>query len=167
MMKRSLAIISMGAMALGLLVSLAPKANAQVESLKFNCNYDSSSQQYSTVMEGSNSPLIVWTETLASDHPLGAYTPSNRCHAVSTRLTNLAKSIGINNLSEMSKLGYVNGEWVIYNSRYSIPIRDEVVFTLKPGNRMRSNTVLESFRYRVSPVGGPSLPESALNPIVE
>lgn len=164
-MNRFFKAFSLVAFATGITFSAAPQAKA--ESVEFECQYNERLNQYSTVMAGSNEPLIVWTETLGSDHHLGAYTPSRRCLAVSTRLTNLAKSVGINELSDLSDLGYVNGELVVFNSEYSTPIEDEVIFTLKPGNRYRADDVTERFRFRVAPVGGVSLPDAALIPIVE
>ena len=169
-MQRYLKTFALTALAGGLALGMMPQAKAEeMESLKFTCNYDSQTQQFSTMREGSDRPLIVWTETLSSDHPLGAYTPGNRCHAVSTRLTNLAKSIGPDRLGQMSQLGYVNGSWVIFNSEYRSPIRDEVVFTLKPENNYNSRQVLTQFRFNVVPIGGegPNLPDSVLQPIVE
>ncbi len=164
-MNRFFKAVSLVALAAGTVLSVASQAKA--ESVKFECQYNEQLNQYSTVMAGSEEALIVWTETLGSDHHLGAYTPGRRCLAVSTRLTNLAKSVGINDLSKLSDLGYVNGELVVFNSEYSTPIEDEVIFTLKPGNRYNAETVTDRFRFRVAPVGGVSLPDAALFPIVE
>lgn len=106
------------------------------------------------------SPLLVWTETLDSDHPDGAYMPEGRCEAVSARLTNLATSMGINDIQQLSKSGIVNHERVIFISESESPVAsaDEVIFTLKPTNRNDANEILKLFQVGVSGgIGGPDL----------
>lgn len=173
-MKNVFKTASLMALATGLCLSVAPQAKAQ--SIEFECQYDADSQLYSTAIAGTDNAVILWTETLGSDQPLGAYTPARRCNAVSTRLTNLSKSLGITDLAAFSELGYSNGEMVIFNSRHQGDLNatypadfgdDEVVFTLSPGNHLQSDALLERFQYRVAPVGGSDLPENALFPIVE
>lgn len=113
---------------------------------------------------GSAVPTIAWTVTLDSDHPLGDYTPESRCDAVSTRLTNLVASlggptIGLENLKRISGLGVVNYERVVFAS-YSplFASRDNVIFTLKPGNRRKAQLVLTQFEIGTSrSIGGPDL----------
>jgi hypothetical protein len=104
------------------------------------------------------SPLLIWTKTLASDHPDGAYMPEGRCEAVSARLTNLATSLGINNIQQLSKAGVVNHERVIFISESPMASTDEVIFTLKPDNRDDADRILQQFQVGVSGgIGGPDL----------
>ena len=115
------------------------------------------------------SPLLVWTQTLDSDHPDGAYMPKGRCESVSARLTNLATSMGINNIQELSNTGIVNHERVIFISESESPVAsaDEVIFTLKPDNRNDSNEILKQFQVGVSGgIGGPDL-DVTPGPIIE
>ncbi len=117
---------------------------------------------------GEFSPAVVWTTTLASDHPLGAYTPSGRCNAVSARLTNLASSLGIPSLMEMSDTGIVNHERVIFASERPVASRDSVVFTLKPSNRPNAWQILKQFQVGISGgIGGPELPPGVSPTIYE
>lgn len=97
-------------------------------------------------------PLLVWTKTLDSDHPQGAYMPAGRCEAVSARLTNLAASMGINNIQELSNAGVVNHERVIFISETesAYASEDEVIFTLKPANRGDAKEILQLFQVGVS-----------------
>jgi hypothetical protein len=112
-------------------------------------------------------PLLVWTVALASDHPEGIYLPQGRCEAVSTRLTNLASSMGITSIQELSKVGTVNHEQVIFLSESPMASPDEVVFTLKPDNRDDASEILKAFQVGVlGAVGGPDLIEVSL-PIYE
>ena len=121
--------------------------------------------QRSVVQEYS--PLLVWKTTLDSDHPQGAYMPEGRCEAVSARLTNLASSMGITDIQELSKTGVVNHERVIFISESPIASADEVIFTLKPANRGDSNEILKLFQVGVSGgIGGPEL-DITPRPIVE
>ena len=114
------------------------------------------------------SPAVVWTATLDSDHPLGAYTPSGRCNAVSARLTNLASSLGISDLQEMSHVGIVNHERVIFASERSAASRNNVVFTLKPSNRPNAWQILKQFQVGISGgIGGPDLPRGVSPTIYE
>ena len=169
-MSRTFKTLALTALAGGLALSMMPQVQAEeIESNLYSCAFNPETQQYMTMRAGSDQPLIVWTETLASRQPLGAYTPGNRCHAVSTRLSNLAKSIGLDQLSGESNLGYVNGSWVILNTSVPNQIRDEVVFTLKPENNFQAEQVLNQFRFNVAPVGGPgeNIPPSFLQPIFE
>lgn len=98
------------------------------------------------VIQVSSKPMIVWTATLSSDHPKGAYTPDRRCQSVSTRLTNLAYSLGMENFADISNIGVVNYEQVVYVSPDEEPSFDNVVFTLKPGNREKSEEVISQFK---------------------
>jgi hypothetical protein len=116
-----------------------------------------------TVVE-EYSPLLVWTETLDSDHPDGAYMPEGRCEAVSARLTNLAASMGVNDIQQLSHAGIVNHESVIFisesESEAESPVAsaDEVIFTLKPTNRDDADEILKLFQVGVSGgIGGPDL----------
>lgn len=103
-------------------------------------------------------PLLVWTATLDSDHPDGAYMPAGRCQAVSARLTNLASSMGINDIQQLSKAGVVNHERVIFMSESPVASADEVIFTLKPTNRDDAKQILQQFQVGVSGgIGGPDL----------
>lgn len=171
-MSRYLKTIALTALAGGLAFSIIPQAKAELpdpDGSFYSCAYDAGTQQYMTMRSGSDQPLIVWTETLASSHPLGAYTPRNRCQAVSTRLSNLAKSIGLDQLSGRSRLGYVNGSVVIFNSDYELPIPEEVVFTLKPTNNFQRDQVLNQFRFNAAPIGGEGeeISPNVLQPIFE
>ncbi|MDY7024039.1 MAG: COP23 domain-containing protein, partial [Cyanobacteriota bacterium] len=88
------------------------------------------------VVQVASEPLVIWRETLSSSDPQGSYTPERRAHAVSTRLTNLAESLGIETLEEMYQAGVVNNEIVIFASQEAGDANtDNVVFTLSPGNR--------------------------------
>ena len=104
------------------------------------------------------SPLLVWTKTLDSDHVKGAYMPEGRCEAVSARLTNLASSMGISNIQQLSKTGIVNYERVIFVSESPMASANKVIFTLKPTNRKNANKILQYFQVGVSGgIGGPDL----------
>jgi predicted acyltransferase len=104
------------------------------------------------------SPLLIWTATLGSDHPDGAYMPEGRCQAVSARLTNLAASMGITNIQQLSQAGIVNDEHVIFVSESPVAAADDVVFTLKPTNRDDASQILQQFQVGVSGgIGGPDL----------
>lgn len=98
------------------------------------------------VIQVSSKPMIVWTATLSSDHPKGAYTPDRRCQSVSTRLTNLAYTLGMQTFADISQIGVVNYEQVVYVSSEEEPNFDNVVFTLKPENREKSEEVLTQFK---------------------
>ncbi|MCL2929811.1 MAG: COP23 domain-containing protein [Trichodesmium sp. MAG_R01] len=98
------------------------------------------------VIQVSSKPMIVWTATLSSDHPKGAYTPERRCQSVSTRLTNLAYAIGMTTFADISQIGVVNYEQVVYVSPEEKPSLDNVVFTLKPENREKSEEILTQFK---------------------
>ncbi len=98
------------------------------------------------VIQVSSKPMIVWTATLSSDHPKGAYTPDRRCQAVSTRLTNLAYALGMETFADISQIGVVNHEQVVYVSPDEEPNFDNVVFTLKPDNREKSEEILTQFK---------------------
>jgi hypothetical protein len=112
-------------------------------------------------------PLLAWTVTLASDHPEGAYIPDGRCQAVSARLTNLAASMGITSIQELSKVGIVNHEQVIFLSESPVASREEVIFTLKPDNRDEAPEILKQFQVGVSgAIGGSDLVDVTL-PIYE
>lgn len=124
-------------------------------------------------------PMIVWTTTLSSDHPDGAYIPESRCYSVSARLTNLARAFNlatpdqVAKLGEASFVGTVNEEEVIflsYSPIYASP--ENMIFTLKPENAMDEFNTLVQFRIGVSGspttgIGGPDLPIELLPPIVE
>jgi hypothetical protein len=99
------------------------------------------------------SPVIIWTESLGSKaYP---YTPESRCQAVSAHLTNLAKSMSIPNLVEMSQKGVFNYERVIFASNKSHPTVNNVIFTLKPENRAKVSEILVQFEKNISgSVGG-------------
>ena len=98
------------------------------------------------VIQVSSKPMIVWTATLSSDHPKGAYTPERRCQSVSTRLTNLAYALGMTTFADISQIGVVNYEQVVYVSPEEKPSLDNVVFTLKPENREKSEEILTQFK---------------------
>ncbi|NET41084.1 COP23 domain-containing protein [Okeania sp. SIO2B3] len=98
------------------------------------------------VIQVSSKPMIVWTATLSSDHPKGAYTPDRRCQSVSTRLTNLAYALGMETFADISNIGVVNYEQVVYVSPEEEPSFDNVVFTLKPGNRDKSEEIITQFK---------------------
>ena len=98
------------------------------------------------VIQVSSKPMIVWTATLSSDHPKGAYTPDRRCQSVSTRLTNLAYTLGMQTFADIIQIGVVNYEQVVYVSSEEEPNFDNVVFTLKPENREKSEEVLTQFK---------------------
>lgn len=98
---------------------------------------------YSTeVIYESSTPSIVWTATLPSNQPEGAYTPESRCQTISARLTNLAYAFGATTpeavvalLADRMQTGIVNGEKVVYISFDPENVSTEnVVFTLKPEN---------------------------------
>jgi hypothetical protein len=96
------------------------------------------------VVQVGSEPLIIWRETLSSSDPKGSYTPERRAHAVSTRLTNLAESLGIDTLEEMYQAGVVNNEVVIFASQEAGEANtDNVVFTLSPGNREQGDIFVE------------------------
>lgn len=94
------------------------------------------------VLYESSTPSIVWTATLSSNNPDGAYTPESRCQTISARLTNLAYAFGATDpetvvamLAERMSTGIVNGEKVVYISFDPENASSEnVVFTLKPEN---------------------------------
>ncbi len=99
------------------------------------------------VIQVSSKPMIVWTATLSSDSPKGAYTPDRRCQSVSTRLTNLAYALGMQTFADISQIGVVNNEQVVYvSSEEEEPTFNNVVFTLKPGNREKSEEILTQFK---------------------
>lgn len=135
----------------------------------------SHSPMYREEVLSQTQPLITWTASLASDHPLGVYTPDSRCQAVSARLTNLASALGINTpdkiaiLGNMSDDGVVNHEKVIFLSRDpDYASRKNVIFTLKPANRGDSEQILGKFQIGVAgAVGGAELSPDQLPPIVE
>ena len=124
-------------------------------------------------------PMIVWTTTLSSDHPDGAYIPESRCYSVSARLTNLARAFNLTTpdqvakLGEMSFVGTVNGEKVVFVSYEPIHAsRENVIFTLKPENAMNAFNTLTQFRIGMSDtpttgIGGSDLLIEQLPPIVE
>ncbi len=88
------------------------------------------------VVQVASEPLIIWRTTLSSSDPNGSYTPERRAHAVSTRLTNLADSLGIETLEGMYQAGVVNNEVVIFASdNEGDADTRNVVFTLAPDNR--------------------------------
>ena len=112
-------------------------------------------------------PILVWTTTLDSDHPDGAYMPEGRCEAVSDRLTNLAASMTLDGLVQLSEASVSNYERVISISEkpsYWVP-GDEVIFTLKPGNRKEHQEIHQIFQLDLADsfgVGGP--PSDELDP---
>lgn len=124
-------------------------------------------------------PMIVWTTTLSSDHPDGAYIPESRCHSVSVRLTNLAQAFNLTTpeqvakLGQMSFVGTVNEEEVVFVSYDPINASSEnVIFTLKPENAMDVSNTLSQFRIGISGtpttgIGGSDLSIEQLPPIVE
>lgn len=171
------------------LLSAMPEAKADTmvlgDKLVFNC--EMRDNQYATVPQivqdevdskypvrliqrsvvQEYTPLLIWKTTLDSDHPKGAYMPEGRCKAVSTRLTNLATSMGITDIQELSKAGVVNHERVIFISESPMASSDEVIFTLKPANRGDANQILQQFQVGVSGgIGGPDL-DITPGPIVE
>ncbi|BBA78996.1 hypothetical protein RGRSB_0413 [cyanobacterium endosymbiont of Rhopalodia gibberula] len=124
-------------------------------------------------------PMMVWTATLPSSHPDGAYIPESRCQTVSARLTNLSYAFGlvtpeqVAQLSESSLVGKVNGERVIFLSHdpENASTRN-VIFTLKPENAQHAATTLTQFKIGVSGgiaegIGGPELAVGELPPVVE
>ncbi len=124
-------------------------------------------------------PMIVWTTTLSSDHPDGAYIPESRCYSVSARLTNLARAFNLTTPEQVAKLGQVsfvgtvNQEEVVFASYEPINASSEnVIFTLKPENAMDASNTLTQFRIGISGtpttgIGGPNLLIEQLPPIVE
>lgn len=99
------------------------------------------------VIQVASEPLIIWRETLSSSDPKGSYTPERRAHAVSTRLTNLATSLGIETLEEMYQAGVVNNEVVIFASQEGGEANtNNVVFTLSPGNRNQGDIFVEHMK---------------------
>jgi hypothetical protein len=99
------------------------------------------------VIQVSSKPMIVWAATLSSDHPKGAYTPDRRCQSVSTRLTNLAYTLGMETFADISQIGVVNHEQVVYvSATEEEPTFNNVVFTLKPENREKSEEVISQFK---------------------
>lgn len=96
------------------------------------------------VVQVASEPLVIWQVTLSSSDPNGSYTPERRSAAVSTRLTNLADSLGISTLEEMYQAGTVNYEGVIFASEEpgDASFRN-VVFTLSPGNRDQGDVFVE------------------------
>lgn len=100
-----------------------------------------------------NSPVIIWKQSLGSK--ANPYTPEGRCHTVSAHLTNLAKSIGVPDLVEMSQKGAFNYERVIFASDKSYPNVNNVIFTLKPMNRAKASDILVQFEKNISgSIGG-------------
>jgi hypothetical protein len=82
--------------------------------------------------------------TLSSSDPQGSYTPERRAQAISTRLTNLAESLGVTTLEEMYQAGVVNYETVVFASAEPGDANFEnVVFTLSPGNREQGDVFVE------------------------
>jgi hypothetical protein len=75
--------------------------------------------------------------------------------------------MGITSIQELSKIGTVNQEQVIFLSESPMASSNEVVFTLKPDNRDDASEILKAFQVGVSgAVGGPDLIEVSL-PIYE
>ncbi len=96
------------------------------------------------VVQVASEPLVIWQVTLSSSDPNGSYTPERRSQAVSTRLTNLADSLGVSTLEEMYQAGTVNYEGVIFASEEPGDANfDNVVFTLSPGNRDQGDVFVE------------------------
>ncbi len=96
------------------------------------------------VIQVASEPLIIWQVTLSSTVPHGSYTPERRANAISTRLTNLADSLGVSTLEEMYQAGVVNYETVIFaSSDPGDATFDNVVFTLSPGNRDQGDVFVE------------------------
>ncbi|NET35001.1 MAG: hypothetical protein F6K19_23735 [Cyanothece sp. SIO1E1] len=113
-------------------------------------------------------PVLVWATTLSSSNPVGAYTPEARCNSVSTRLTNLAASLGVTSLQEMTEAGMVITEDAILIENDASTASERVVFTLSPSNRANPDQVLEQFQVGVSAgVGGSQRIQGASSPIVE
>ena len=121
-------------------------------------------------------PMIIWTTSLDSDDPAGLYTPDGRCEAVSARLTNLAASMTLDGLVQLSRDSVTNNERVIAISEtpsYWVP-GDEVIFTLSPSNRKYHKAIHQIFQLDVADsfgVGGPPsdeiIPGLSPIPIVE
>lgn len=96
------------------------------------------------VIQVASEPLVIWQVTLSSNDPQGSYTPERRANAISTRLTNLADSLGVSTLEEMYQAGVVNYETVIFASAEPGDATfDNVVFTLSPGNRDQGDVFVE------------------------
>ncbi|ACK66668.1 conserved hypothetical protein [Rippkaea orientalis PCC 8801] len=125
-------------------------------------------------------PMMVWTATLASNHPKGIYAPENRCQYVSTRLSNLSYSFGlvtpeqVAKLGEASRNGKVNGQQVVFLSQpdASTARGQNMIFTLKPDNAKQPSTTLTQFQIGISAgtaagIGGPDLPAGKLPPVIE
>lgn len=124
-------------------------------------------------------PMMVWTATLPSSNPDGAYIPESRCYSVSARLTNLSYAFGlvtpeqVAQLGEASLVGTVNGERVIFLSQDPKNASTEnVIFTLKPENAVEAANTLTQFQIGISGspaagIGGPDLPVEQLPPVVE
>jgi hypothetical protein len=96
------------------------------------------------VVQVASEPLVIWEVTLSSSDPNGSYTPDRRAQAVSTRLTNLADSLGVTTLEEMYQAGVVNYEGVIFASEEPGDANfQNVVFTLSPGNADQGDVFVE------------------------
>ncbi|WP_013322808.1 COP23 domain-containing protein [Gloeothece verrucosa] len=108
-------------------------------------------------------PNIVFTKTLHSANPKGAYTPESRCQAIRDRVTNLKNSLGIESFAELSRIGKVNGQKVIAVNKVS---RQTVVMTLSGENgkwKVAKYEVLPKFQAFVN---SPFTP-AATGPILE
>ena len=188
-MKNLFPAVAIGLLAGGSLLAIAPEAKAEtvLEDAKavFTCKIvnnqyatvpqivqDEVDAKYSTrlikrtVLREQN-PILVWTATLDSDHPDGAYIPEGRCEAVSARLTNLAKSITLDGLVQLSEASVTNNERIVSISESpSFYVNgDEVLFTLKPENRRHHKDIHQIFQLDIADsfgVGGP--PSNELNP---
>ncbi|ACK69494.1 conserved hypothetical protein [Gloeothece citriformis PCC 7424] len=104
-------------------------------------------------------PKMIFTRTLDSDNPKGAYTPESRCQAIRDRITNLEKSIGVTNLAELTQVGKVNGQRVIAVDKVS---RNTVVMTLSGDNakwKVAKYEVLPKFQALVNSPFVPAAPE--------
>ncbi|WP_009631659.1 COP23 domain-containing protein [Synechocystis sp. PCC 7509] len=130
---------------------LAQGAN-QGEKTIFECVKEQSSGNIATIAKRGNrtsTPLIVWTATLNSDANGGLYTPERRCNAVAKRLTNLVSTLGQGSLRNLL-LDYkpVNKEVAIcvYHTAQAQCTTDNVVFTLKPENRVIASQILASLK---------------------
>ena len=127
-----------------------------------------------------NEPMMVWTKTLASNHPKGIYAPENRCQYVSTRLTNLSYSFGLvtpeqtAQIGESSRTGMVNGNRVVFLSQADAQkaAGQNMIFTLNPDNAKKPATILTQFQIGIaggtaSGIGGPDLPASSPKPMLK
>ena len=174
--------VAVGLLAGGSLLAIAPQAKAdtvmQDAKAVFTCKLvnnqyatvpqlvqDEVDAKYTTRLIQRNvlregDPILVWTTTLDSDHPDGAYTPEGRCMSVSARLTNLASSVTLDGLVQLSEASVANNERIvsISESPSFYASGDEVLFTLKPENRRFHKAIHQIFQLDIAEsygVGGP------------